>query len=371
MNYVKQTKSKSKNLHTFTNQDELVKAIYENTTLAKGIDAVRNAKTKEEERLLKSFLPAFLFQGKLDKDLYKEYQNRCEQEMIPKSLRKGPRNTCFLRPTGLFMMDFDRDTDSAKTLYERFLTVMRSECIDYKGVLAMAHRTVGGNGLRLVLKRRPNHTIEEDQLWIATLMGETYDKVCTDLARLSFMVSDQDIFYVNSDMLLDDSLGNAFVNDELWQPYQPLPLEKESRGRKKKSTSKSYKSKPQRKTSIQASVIDYKRLNRQYPPIIHIDEENLIKKLVEATEKFRKQPIQNGNRNNSYFDMAQSLLGLLNDLQLTTALLIKTSSMYGHGLSEYEIRKAAKSAANYTNNTFVPYYLCKYINNGLYYIARG
>lgn len=366
MNYV--TNSKTKSLHNITSREALVKTFCQNAKLAEKIKAARNAETDEVYKKLKAALPAYLFQGKLDEDLYKEYQNRCQQEKIPRSRQKSPRNACFLRPTGLFMMDFDRNTDCAKALYEQFLTVTQSEGIDHKEILAMAHRTVGGNGLRLVLKRRQGHTIEEDQLWIATLMGETHDEVCTDLARLSFMVPCHDIFHINSDMLLDDTLGNTFVNDELWEPHQPLPLKQESRGRKKKSTSKTTKSNTQRKTSIQATTVDYMRPNRQYPPITHIDEENLIKNLVMGTERHRKQVIKEGNRNRSYFDMALALFGLLNDLQLTIDLLIKTSLKYGHGLSEHEITKAARSAARYTDNKYIPYNLCKYINNGTYYV---
>lgn len=370
MNYVKQVNSKTQHLHNITSREALVKTFCQNARLAKTIQAVRNAETEEEYKELKPSLPAYLFQGKLDEDLYKEYQDRCQQQKISKRRQESQRCTCFLRPTGLFMMDFDRDTDCAKALYEQFLTVMKNEGIDPKEVLAMAHRTVRGNGLRLVLKRRIGHTIEEDQQWLSTLMNEPIDERCKDIARLSFMVPCHDILYINPDILLDDTLGEAFTNEGLWQPHQPLPIKEESRGRKKKSASKSSKSKTQRKTSIPTTIIDYQRLNRLYPPISHIDEENLIKDLVMGTERHRKQVIKEGNRNSSYFDMALALLGLLNDLQLTIDLLIKASSMCGHGLSEYEITKAARSAAKYTDNPFVPYYLCKYINNGTYRVEN-
>lgn len=370
MNYVKQANSKTQHLHNITSREALVKTFCQNARLVKRIQAVRNAETEEEYKELKPSLPAYLFQGKLDEDLYKEYQDRCQQQKIPKRRQESQRCTCFLRPTGLFMMDFDRDTDCTKALYEQFLTVMKNEGIDPKEVLAMAHRTVRGNGLRLVLKRRIGHTIEEDQQWLSKLMNEPIDERCKDIARLSFMVPCHDILYINPDILLDDTLGEAFTNEGLWQPHQPLPIKDEKRGSKKKSASKSSKSKTQRKTSIQAPAVPRKQHNRQYPPITHIDEDNLIKTLVTRTEEYRKQPIREGNRNDSYLLMAQSLMGLLDNLQLTIDLLIKTSSMYGHGLSEYEIAKTAKSAARYTDNPFVPYYLCKYINNGTYRVEN-
>lgn len=374
MNYVNKANSKTKRLHTFTSREALVKTFCQKAKLAEKIRAVRKAKTEEKKRNLKSSLPAVLFQGKLDEELFSVYQNRCEQEMIPKSQRKGPRSTCFLRPTGLFMMDFDRDTDSTKALYKRFLTAMKSEGIDYKEVLAMAHRTVGGYGLRLVLKRRIGHTIEEDQQWIATLMGEPHDKVCKDLARLSFMVSGQDILYVNPDMLLDDTLGHPFVNDELWQPHQPLPLDGKSNktgGYKKKSTTATLPG--TRKAAKTLCNPTYEQHHRQYPTITHIDEESLIHELISRTERYRKEPIREGNRNRSYLDMALSLMGLLNDQELTIHLLIKASTTYGHNLEEEEIRHVTHNATRYAAapKAFVPYYLCKHINNGLYYIGRG
>lgn len=359
-----QANSKQKGLQTL-NREVIVERLLQNAELAEKIKAVRNAATDDERKERKAALPAFLFQGKLDEGLYREYKKRCKQEGIPSAQQLGPRNNCFLQPTGLFMMDFDRDTNQAEELYRTFLATMEREGINYKDILAMAHRSVGGNGLRLVLKRRQGHTIEEDQQWIGTLMDEPIDTSCKDIARLSFMVIQEDIFHLDLDILFDDTLGEGFTNEGLWQPHQPLPTaekKNKKRGRKKKNPDKSTAKRKAKPTTARTTAPH----NRRYQPITHIDEENLIKELVTKTEEHIKQPIREGNRNNSYLLMAQSLMSLLNDLQLTTDLLIKTSAMCGHGLAEDEIRKTARSATRYTDNPFVPYYLCKYINNGSY-----
>ena len=68
--------------------------------------------------------------------------------------------------------------------------------------------------------------------------------------------------------------------------------------------------------------------------------------------------------------MVKQMMTLIDDLQLTKQLLIKTSCLYDHNFPTEETSKTARSAARYTDNTFVPYYLCKYINNRKYRVEN-
>ncbi len=157
--------------------------------VARTIAAVR-AGNKNRKRAL----PAFIFCGEVDEEAYQTYAEKCRQTG---EKRKGSRCAQFLRPTGLFMMDFDRTEGEAMELYRKFLSTMREAGIPTEGMLMLAHRTPSGHGLRLVLRLREGSTPEADQRWIAELMNEPYDAACKDLSRLSYAVTLDDLFFVD------------------------------------------------------------------------------------------------------------------------------------------------------------------------------
>ena len=168
----------------------------------------------------KNKLPAFIFCGELDEAAYAQYLMTVPDGEKP----KGSRCEEFLRPTGLFMMDFDRTEGSAYRLYEKFLSAMHRNHIETMGFLALAHRTPSGFGLRLVLRRRAGSTIEEDQRWISALMQEPIDEVCKDLSRLSYAVTADDIFFVDNEMLFNSSVSFAATSSKTEEePSATLP----------------------------------------------------------------------------------------------------------------------------------------------------
>jgi len=167
-------------------------------SVAKAIAAVRGG-----NKNAKRSLPAFLFAGRLDEARYKEYLAQCQANGTKP---KGSRCEEFLLPTGFFMMDFDRTEGDAYALYMKFMQTMRERGIETKGFLALAHRTPGGHGLRLVLCRRAGSTIEADQRWIAGMMQEEIDEVCKDLSRLSYAVTTADIFYCDNELLFSEEM---------------------------------------------------------------------------------------------------------------------------------------------------------------------
>ena len=170
--------------------------IVRSQAVAHTIAAVR-AGNKNRKRAL----PAFIFCGEVDEEAYQTYAEKCRQTG---EKRKGSRCAQFLRPTGLFMMDFDRTEGEAMELYRKFLSAMREAGIPTEGMLALAHRTPGGYGLRLVLRGRKGSTPEADQRWIAGLMDEPYDAACKDLSRLSYAVTLDDLFFVDGKLLFSE-----------------------------------------------------------------------------------------------------------------------------------------------------------------------
>ena len=164
--------------------------------VARTIAAVR-AGNKNRKRAL----PAFIFCGEVDETAYQTYAEKCRQTG---EKRKGSRCAQFLRPTGLFMMDFDRTEGEAMELYRKFLSTMHGAGIPTEGMLMLAHRTPSGHGLRLVLRLRDGSTPEADQRWIAELMNEPYDAACKDLSRLSYAVTLDDLFFVDGKGLFSE-----------------------------------------------------------------------------------------------------------------------------------------------------------------------
>ena len=170
--------------------------IVRSQAVARTIAAVR-AGNKNRKRAL----PAFLFCGEADMEAYRNYVEKCRQTG---ERCKGSRCAQFLRPTGLFMMDFDRTEGEAMELYRKFLSTMREAGIPTEGMLMLAHRTPSGHGLRLVLRGRKDSTPEADQRWIAGLMNEPYDAACKDISRLSYAVTVDDLFFVDGKLLFSE-----------------------------------------------------------------------------------------------------------------------------------------------------------------------
>ncbi len=176
--------------------------LIDSTQVREIIADVRSGKVERKREL-----PAFIFSGVLDGELYKKYVAECEQRG---EKPRGSRCEEFLKPTGLFMMDFDRTEGDAKQLFDKFLATMQQHQIDVKDILAAGHRTAKWHGLRLVLKGRAGSTIEADQKWISELMGEDIDEVCKDFSRISYCPCREDIFFINPDLLFGAPLNGIY-----------------------------------------------------------------------------------------------------------------------------------------------------------------
>ena len=191
----------------------------------------------------KAKLPALTYMGVLDTGKYKQYLHQCEEQGT-KPL--GSRRVEFMRPTGLFMLDFDhvadplrdgvilnemkdpsesqakshceiplcaRDdrsaVDSPVKLWEYIVGSYDNVGLPLAEWVALAHITPSGDGLRVVVKRTQGATIEQEQYaWCKAMklgaIGIKPDAACKDISRLSFAPMQQEILYFNPSLLFGE-----------------------------------------------------------------------------------------------------------------------------------------------------------------------
>ena len=151
------------------------------------------------EKNSKAKLPAITYMGVLDEPRYKAYLAQCEEQGT-KPL--GSRRAEFMRPTGLLMLDFDHVGDPQK-LWDTITQRYASAGTDMAQCVALAHVTPSGDGLRVVLKRTKEVTIEHDQwAWCEVIrLDAKPDPACKDISRLSFAPMQKEILYYNPSLL--------------------------------------------------------------------------------------------------------------------------------------------------------------------------
>ena len=172
--------------------------------------------SQETERLIlahragdekaKSKLPALTYMGALDMEKYSKYCHQCKEQGTKP---QGSRRAEFMRSTGLLMMDFDHHPNP-RDIYDALLSYLSASEIAPTSVLALAHITPSGDGLRLVLKREKGKNIAQEQYeWFKRIRehydGElTFDDVCKDISRLSFAPMQKEILYFNPSLLFGE-----------------------------------------------------------------------------------------------------------------------------------------------------------------------
>lgn len=148
---------------------------------------------RQGNKLAKSKLPAFFFQGLLDQEKVELKNKRRSEQGEPPLL--ATRKKEWMKPSGFIMLDFDKVEDPVE-LFNTFDFKLqdlglREEC------LALAHITPSGRGLRLVLKRTPGYTIQDEQRWWCNQIGTPCDPACKDISRLSYSPQFEDILFYN------------------------------------------------------------------------------------------------------------------------------------------------------------------------------
>ncbi len=131
----------------------------------------------------------------------------------PKVLKglDGSRKKDAMQPTGLFMLDIDHVANP-----KFYWALLQQNLGDAK--LALVHITPSGEGLRIVMRRNPGKTIQEDQEWLAGILNVKHDACTKDLSRWSFVPTKKDILYINEEVLFSPTptlpeRGGSHTND--------------------------------------------------------------------------------------------------------------------------------------------------------------
>ena len=125
----------------------------------------------------------------------------------------GSRLQSNLHPTGLFMLDVDH-IEQPKQLWRTFKEVLKKAKIPLEKEVALVHITPSGQGLRIVMKGREGSTIKDDQEWLAGLLGVKHDVCTKDLSRWSFVPREEDILYINTEVMFGQMEAAGYNRSE-------------------------------------------------------------------------------------------------------------------------------------------------------------
>ena len=263
----------------------------------------------------KSKLPALTYMGVFDK-------TKWPPSNPPKG--GGTRKAEFMRPTGLLMMDFDHHSNP-RAIYDALLSYLSSAEIAPTSVLALAHITPSGDGLRLVLKREKGKSIAQEQYeWFKRIEKHhegdlTFDDVCKDISRLSFAPMQKEILYFNPSLLFGELPPQEdYPDGSLFGTTSPL------RGTPPNVGGESQSSTSQSSTSFDT---DYRGV--PYSEIVNRLEEQL-----------GGRP-EHGARNSFIFSMACNLRYICNDDAAWIASILPT-----YGEEPQKHRTTIQSAVN-------------------------
>lgn len=269
--------------------------------------------------------------GNLEGDYYSSEKKKLPAVTWQAYFKEGERRSNDnAQPNGLFMMDYDH-IDNPKELFEKIWAVAeQKKC--YNRIM-LAHATPSGKGLRLVVtSEKGKSTIAENQEAFAQLVEQpNYDKACKDLARLSFLVCDSYIFY---------------INDKLFDEHE-IFIERASRTAHPTSSGNISSSNPCSKNEKEREEI----LNSTFRGTSYRD---IVSTFVEATGG---EP-QEGERNVKLYNLARKLRYIVDfNVDKLAAILPR------FGLSEQEVAQVASSACKSGRSGKIPYDLYKHIQS--------
>ena len=140
--------------------------------------------------------------GEINRDEFEELKAQYKRRLpvlTPHAIFKhGQRKSELAIPSGLSMYDIDHMADPRNRWTE-----MASKA-DELGI-CLAHITPSTEGLRLLFVMPQGMSLEQAQLWMSQQLGDaTYDAVCKDYARCSFLVPEDYVLYRNDSLLFAD-----------------------------------------------------------------------------------------------------------------------------------------------------------------------
>ena len=282
------------------------------------------------EKNSKAKLPAITYMGVLDEPRYKAYLAQCEEQGTNPL---GSRRAEFMRPTGLLMLDFDHVGDPVK-LWETIKERMASHPSlggEGGGSIALAHITPSGDGLRVVLKRTKDTTIEHDQWAWCELMklDAKPDPACKDISRLSFAPMQKEILYYNPSLLFAElPEASDYPDGTIFSGVK----EYRSEGVKTNVSSADGLS-----SSLQSEAETPKLLNSFETEYNGVSYTDIVRRLE---EQLGGRP-EHGARNSFIFSMACNLRYICNDDAAWIASILPT---YGEDAQKH--RMTIQSAIN-------------------------
>ena len=280
---------------------ELFESVINNRDVRRVVEQIRATKDKEERAKLKKKLTAICWHAWFE---------------------DGVRKNSHAHASGLVMIDLDH-IDNPRDVYAG---------IDEKAKamgLVCAHVTPSGEGLRLVFVIPENMGIVKAQQYFAKALNLTNVDECTkDLARLSFLVPQEDWLYIDWDVIFGDKEPPRFdIDIHLIGQKEEVP-----------TPQKSHEPGPVHEAGGMPAGIDDKQYTDCYKGIPIID----IISAYEQSKGGAPIPEPGNGRNIFYYNMALTLRGVFdNDPQWVF------KALPAYGMEAQERWNTAQSACSY------------------------
>ena len=175
------------------------------------------AKSDEEKLLawadeLKQELTAYVFSCYLFDDVEvkpKDKNGKPKKDAKPKKKRERKLKYCHVN--GLVMLDIDHVENPMQIWYKL------REMKDLMARVALVHISCSGDGIRVIFTADIQQgNLADNQIEFAQAIGYQADGSCIDATRNSFTPKEEDILYINEDLLFD------YYDEAFDQKYTPL-----------------------------------------------------------------------------------------------------------------------------------------------------
>jgi hypothetical protein len=247
------------------------------------------------------------------------------------------RKSATATPTGLYMIDVDGVEDPL----DMWTGILKNHSPLIGTEIFLAHITPSGHGLRLVCHCVAGlSSIAENQRRMAGMLGIKIDEVCKDLARLSFIVSDKNVLYIN------DKVFESHPETMLQQDQPAAQSQKEQAPKDGANTSNDDAQAPEQQ---EGTAVVKTLFPKDYEGVPYDD-------IVEMFVRDHGGEPAVGGRNNRLYSMAKDFRYICD---FNPEFLYKV--LPGFGLPESEKRHVIESAINATRGAKVPYALYKLI----------
>lgn len=181
------------------------------------------AKSDEEKLLawaeeLKQELTAYVFSCYLfdEVEVKPKYKNeKPKKDAKPKKKRERKLKYCHVN--GLVMLDIDHVENPMQIWYKL------REMKDLMARVALVHISCSGDGIRVIFTADIQQgNLADNQIELAQMLGYQADGSCIDATRNSFTPKEEDILYINEDLLFD------YYDESFDKKYTPLYRDKKT-----------------------------------------------------------------------------------------------------------------------------------------------